>query len=124
MTIWTSTPLPKTRSSLPRPIILPATESAWNTPAPQQDFTPAATHPVEGVPNLLGMVTAGYGVALLPEVLVRGQMPAGQVRRLRAPGSSLPPEPALAAPIHLPGTARNFLLVARKVADRTSAVSS
>ena len=48
-------------------------------------FTPADTHPVEGVPNLLGMVTAGYGVALLPEVLVLGQVPARQVRRLSAP---------------------------------------
>jgi DNA-binding transcriptional LysR family regulator len=49
------------------------------------DFTPAATHPVEGVPNLLGMVTAGYGVALLPEVLVRGRVPDWQVRRLGPP---------------------------------------
>ena len=49
------------------------------------DFAPAATHPVEGVPNLLGMVTAGYGVALLPEVLVQGQVPAARMRRLRAP---------------------------------------
>lgn len=48
------------------------------------DFTPAATHPVDGIPNLLGMVAANYGVALLPEVLVRGRVPARQVRRLSA----------------------------------------
>ena len=86
-------------------------------------FTPAATHPVEGVPNLLGMVTAGYGVALLPEVLVRGQVPAGQMRRLRAP---VPPfrlnllwlRQSTSQVLH------DFLLVARKVAGRTTAVSS
>lgn len=49
------------------------------------DFTPAALHPVGGVPNLLGMVEAGYGVAILPEVLVSTPVPAGQMRRLRAP---------------------------------------
>ncbi len=49
------------------------------------DFTPAALHPVGGVPNLLGMVEAGYGVAILPEVLVGAPVPAGQMRRLRAP---------------------------------------
>ncbi len=48
-------------------------------------FTPAALHPVGGVPNLLGMVSAGYGVAILPEVLVGASVPAGQMRRLRAP---------------------------------------
>ncbi|WP_291702791.1 LysR family transcriptional regulator [Bradyrhizobium sp.] len=48
-------------------------------------FTPAATHPVEGVPNLLGMVAAGYGVALLPEVLVQGLAPLCRTRPLRAP---------------------------------------
>ncbi len=49
------------------------------------DFTPAALHPVAGVPNLLGMVSAGYGVAILPEVLVGASVPAGRMRRLRAP---------------------------------------
>ena len=87
------------------------------------DFTPAATHPVERVPNLLGMVTTGYGVALLPEVLVRGQVPAGQVRRLRAP---VPPfrlnllwlRQSTSQVLH------NFLPAAREVAGCTSAVSS
>lgn len=49
------------------------------------NFAPAATHPVEGVPNLLGMVAAGYGVALLPEVLVQGLVPTCRLRPLRAP---------------------------------------
>lgn len=35
--------------------------------------------------NLLGMVAAGCGVAILPEVLVGASLPAGRVRRLRAP---------------------------------------
>lgn len=48
-------------------------------------FAPAATHPVEGLPNLLAMVAAGYGVALLPEVLVHAQASACRVRRLGAP---------------------------------------
>ena len=86
-------------------------------------FTPAAMHPVEGVPNLLGMVTAGYGVALLPEVLVRGQVPASQVRRLRAP---VPPFRLnlLWLRQSTSQVLRNFLLVARESADRTCAVSS
>ena len=86
-------------------------------------FTPAATHPVEGVPNLLGMVTAGYGVALLPEVLVRGQMPTSQVRRLRAPVPSFRLN-LLWLRQSTSQVLRNFLLVAREVADGTSAVSS
>lgn len=47
-------------------------------------FHPRATHPVGGIPNLLGMIAAGYGVALLPEMLVRGQVAARQIRRLDA----------------------------------------
>ena len=86
-------------------------------------FTPAATHPVEGVPNLLGMVIAGYGVALLPEVLVRGQMPTSQVRRLRAPVPSFRLN-LLWLRQSTSQVLRNFLLVAREVADGTSAVSS
>ena len=86
-------------------------------------FIPSATHPVEGVPNLLGMVTAGYGVALLPEVLVRGQMPVSQVRRLRAPVPFFRLN-LLWLRQSTSQVLRNFLLMAREVADRTGAVSS
>ncbi len=48
-------------------------------------FTPAAVHPVEAVENLLGMVAAGYGVAVLPEVLVRPVPAAVRALTLRAP---------------------------------------
>jgi DNA-binding transcriptional LysR family regulator len=48
-------------------------------------FTPAATQEVIGVENRLGMVGAGYGVAILPEVVVSATDPAYKVRRLRAP---------------------------------------
>ena len=70
---------------IPAPDYSPGYQERFEHTCESADFTPAATHPVEGVPNLLGMVTAGYGVALLPEVLVRGQVPACQVRRLGAP---------------------------------------
>jgi DNA-binding transcriptional LysR family regulator len=33
------------------------------------NFTPTATLPVEGTANIMSMVTAGYGVAILPEVV-------------------------------------------------------
>jgi DNA-binding transcriptional LysR family regulator len=33
-------------------------------------FSPSTTQPVEGLQNLLSMVAAGYGVAILPKVSV------------------------------------------------------
>ena len=49
------------------------------------NFTPAATHPVEGPANLLGMVAAGYGVAIMPEVVMTSFVHGCRTRRLRAP---------------------------------------
>jgi len=49
------------------------------------NFTPTATHPVEGPANLLGMVAAGYGVAILPEVVMTSCGHTCKTRRLRAP---------------------------------------
>jgi DNA-binding transcriptional LysR family regulator len=49
------------------------------------DFTPTTTQPVEGTANLLSMVAAGYGVAILPEVAVTSFVHTCQTRRLRAP---------------------------------------
>lgn len=82
------------------------------------DFRPVATHPVEGVPNLLGMVTAGYGVALLPEVLVRGQVSTSQVRRLSAP---VPPFRLNLIWLRHPTSQvlQNFLTVAREITGGT-----
>ena len=48
-------------------------------------FTPAATQEVIGLENRLGMVGAGYGVGILPEVVVSATDPTYKVRRLRAP---------------------------------------
>jgi DNA-binding transcriptional LysR family regulator len=68
--------------------------------------------------NLLGMVTAGYGVALLPEVLVRGQVPACQVRRLGAP---VPPFRLNLIWLRQSTSQvlQNFLMVAQEVPRRT-----
>ncbi len=49
------------------------------------DFTPTATHPVDMVENVLGMVAAGYGVAILPEMAARGIVPGCSLRPLRPP---------------------------------------
>jgi len=49
------------------------------------NFTPITTQPVEGTANLLSMVAAGYGVAILPEVAVTSFVHTCQTRRLRAP---------------------------------------
>jgi DNA-binding transcriptional LysR family regulator len=48
-------------------------------------FTPTATQPVEGPSNLLGMVAAGYGVAILPEVVAISSVHRCPTRRLCAP---------------------------------------
>lgn len=49
------------------------------------NFAPAATQSAEGLHNLLGMVAAGYGIAILPEVLLDSSHPGVVLRRLRAP---------------------------------------
>jgi DNA-binding transcriptional LysR family regulator len=48
-------------------------------------FTPAAAQSVDGFHNIMGMVAAGYGVSILPEVLVSSPGPACSIRRLSAP---------------------------------------
>jgi DNA-binding transcriptional LysR family regulator len=49
------------------------------------NFTPTTTQPVEGTANILGMVAAGFGVAILPEMAVTSFVHPCQTRRLRAP---------------------------------------
>ena len=48
-------------------------------------FTPATPFPVPGFENVLGMVAAGYGVTIMPEVVVGSPGPAWRTRRLCAP---------------------------------------
>jgi DNA-binding transcriptional LysR family regulator len=48
-------------------------------------FTPASIQAVDGIRNLLGLVAAGYGVAILPEVAVTPAPNDVCVRPLRAP---------------------------------------
>jgi DNA-binding transcriptional LysR family regulator len=48
-------------------------------------FTPATLCPVNGLGNVLGMVAAGYGVTIMPEVVVSSPGPAWRTRRLCAP---------------------------------------
>ncbi len=48
-------------------------------------FTPAATQSVKGLANLLSLVAAGYGVCILPEVVLSSSDPTYRIRRLRAP---------------------------------------
>ena len=49
------------------------------------NFVPTATHPVEGTANILSMVAAGFGVAILPEVVTTSFVHTCQIRVLRAP---------------------------------------
>jgi DNA-binding transcriptional LysR family regulator len=49
------------------------------------NFVPAVTHPVEGTANILSMVAAGFGVAILPEVVTTSFVHTCQIRVLRAP---------------------------------------
>lgn len=53
------------------------------------DFHPASVRPADGVENVLGMVAAGYGVTVLPEVLVTASAPLCVAKRLRAPVAPL-----------------------------------
>ena len=52
-------------------------------------FRPAALRPVDGAENVLGMVAAGYGVAILPQILVAASRPLCVTRPLRAPVAAL-----------------------------------
>ncbi len=48
-------------------------------------FTLRATRPVDGVDNILAMVAAGYGIAVLPARLVGRPPPGCRIKRLRPP---------------------------------------
>lgn len=67
---------------IPSPKVSPGYLEGLNYIRASVGFTPSSLHPVEGIQNLLAMVNAGYGVAILPEVLVN--VPAKTVR-LAAP---------------------------------------
>ena len=48
-------------------------------------FAPRGIRPVDGVENILGMVAAGYGVAILAQSTANLPMPGCRVKRLRLP---------------------------------------
>ncbi len=52
-------------------------------------FHPASVRPVDGADNVLGMVAAGYGVAVLPKVLVTDSALLCVTKPLRAPVAPL-----------------------------------
>ncbi len=77
-------------------------------------FIPHGIRQVDGMENVLGMVAAGYGVALMAESSAHSPMPGCEVKRLRLP---LPPYQLrmlwlreVASPL-----LRNFLAVAERV---------
>ncbi len=81
-------------------------------------FNPVSTQAAEGLHNLLGMVAAGYGVAILPEVLVNPPAAGCATRRLRAP------VPSFQLKLFWLRNSRslvlkNFLAVAKTVAKQT-----
>jgi DNA-binding transcriptional LysR family regulator len=67
---------------IPSPKVSPGYLERLNYLRASAGFTPSTLHPIEGIQNLLAMVNAGYGVAILPEVLVN--VPA-RTLRLAAP---------------------------------------
>ncbi len=81
------------------------------------NFRPASLRPVDGADNVLGMVAAGYGVAILPEVLVGDASPMCVTRPLRAP---VPPLELKLIWLQATATAslQNFVVVARRCAAR------
>ena len=84
------------------------------------NFTPTATHPVEGPANLLGMVAAGFGVAILPEVVVTSFVHACQTLRLRAPVPPFRLKLVWLSNAESP-LLQNFLAVAKKWVNDTDA---
>jgi DNA-binding transcriptional LysR family regulator len=76
-------------------------------------FTPTATHAVEGAANVLCMVSAGYGVAILPEVVATSFMQDCRTRPLRAP---VPPFRLKLLWLRDAGSPllQNFLVIARQ----------
>ncbi len=71
-------------------ILIPSTEASGYIDRFEQlcaaaNFTPAATHRAIGVDNIISMVGANYGVAILPEILFGGSNRACITRRLCAP---------------------------------------
>jgi DNA-binding transcriptional LysR family regulator len=61
------------------------------------NFTPSITQSVEGTANLLGMVAAGYGVAILPEVAVTSFVNTCQNAASACPRAAFSPKADLVA---------------------------
>jgi DNA-binding transcriptional LysR family regulator len=69
----------------PSPKASPGYRERFNQLCAIADFAPASVKAVEGLQNILGMVGAGYGVSIFPEVVVSSVGPACCTRRLRPP---------------------------------------
>ncbi len=79
-------------------------------------FRPASVRAVDGAENVLSMVAAGYGVAILPEVLVAGSNLAYIARPLRAPVESFELK-LLWRQQAATDAMKNFLTVARRCSE-------
>ena len=80
------------------------------------NFHPGSVRPVDGADNVLGMVAAGYGVAVLPEILVAASIPLCVTKRLRAPVAPLELKLLWRREILTEAT-RSFLAVARRCSE-------
>jgi len=86
------------------------------------NFTPKTTLAVEGTANILGMVAAGYGVAILPEVAVTSFDHACQMRPLRPPVPSFRLKLLWLREDRSP-LLQNFLKVAKRLTSKVGADS-
>ena len=77
------------------------------------DFRPASVRPVDGAENVLGMVAAGYGVAILPEILVTASTALCVTKPLCAPVARFELK-LLWRRQTSSGATQNFLAVARR----------
>ena len=80
------------------------------------DFHPASVRAVDGADNVLGMVAAGYGVAILPEILVGAANPLWVTKLLRAPVAPLTLKLLWRREI-LNGAMQSFLVVAGRCSE-------
>ncbi len=79
-------------------------------------FRPASLRPVDGADNVLGMVAAGYGVAILPQILVAASTPLCVTKPLRAPVAPLELK-LLWRRENVTGAMRSFVAVAKRCSE-------
>jgi DNA-binding transcriptional LysR family regulator len=72
-------------------VLIPASEDApgylerFNQLCKVANFKPTAVRPVGGLENIMGMISAGYGVSIFPEVAVNPVDSSCRMRPLRSP---------------------------------------